>query len=89
MQQTNGCEFSKPAHEGESWCRLANAFCKDLNGSCPKEMDVEEIKQNCYYYLLVAGEGRCRASSHEHDRYGYCWIESVDDLLNDPDFTFR
>ena len=93
MRECNGCGFGKIAYQGQLWCRPAHAFVKDLNGFCPQEMQIEEIKQRCLYYVPVAEtdeeEAQCRASSHEHDHYGICWIESLDDLLLDPDFTLK
>jgi hypothetical protein len=91
MPKCNGCEFGKPAHEGKLWCVLANDFAENLDGFCPKELDIEKIKQKCEYYLPtsknLAASGMCRAPFHGHDHYDLCWVKSFEDLLRDPDFT--
>jgi|GEM_PF-4947701 len=93
MPECNGCDFNKLVHKGESWCVPAHAFVKDLDGFCPKEIDIEEVKKRCRYYLPVSemfgGKSLCRAPFYEHGRYCSCWIESLDDLLRDPDFTLK
>lgn len=93
MRECNDCDFRDLSPEEKGLCLLFKEFIENLNGSCPKEMTAEEIRQNCMYYLPaeenIERKPLCRASFYEHGRYQPCWIESFKDLFEDPYFTLK
>ena len=93
MRECNGCDFRELAPPERDRCLLLKEFIDNLNGSCPKEMTIEEIRQNCMYYLPAEKNTErkplCRVSFYEYGRYGPCWVESFDDLFEDFYFTLK
>ena len=89
----NNCDFRKLTQMDRYCCSLAHAFIDNMNGFCPKESTMEEVRRNCRYYLPAEENTErkplCRVSFYEYGRYKPCWVESSEDLLEDPDFTLK
>ncbi|MFH1423462.1 MAG: hypothetical protein ABIG29_00710 [Candidatus Nealsonbacteria bacterium] len=80
------CDFLRIIDEEKAWCGLANVSYKELGRVCPKEFGIQKLKESCRYHLMVKGNEVCRAHISEEGRHP-CWVEALESLLTDPDFT--
>lgn len=89
----NGCDFGARRDEGEVWCELVNIFAGEFASDfCPRENDMETIKQNCANYIPpeeMADKENCCLARLAEERAHHCWIKNIGDLLRDPDFKFK
>ena len=87
------CRFRKSCCQEDFLCLLAAYFEDKLNGFCPKEIHIEQIRRNCKHYIPLEenteGKRLCRVTFYEYGRYCECWVETLDDLLLDADFTLE
>ena len=86
------CGYSQVGYQGKLYCRLSHAFIEELGRFCPKDLDIEKIKENCDYYVPPEGtdDGKSCCLAHvAEDWTSACWIKEWDDLLRDPDFTLK
>lgn len=93
MDKCWACDFSQPAHRGKPWCNLTHDFAENLGEFCPKELDIQEIKKRCKYYLpaekTIGGDALCLVPLQDGGYSDLCWMETFDDLLRDPDFKVK
>jgi len=86
------CKFHTIGYRGQIWCTLAHNFVMDLDGFCPREKSVEEIRNSCDWHLspeeMDDGKSCCLAHLSE-GRALICRIRRIEDLLKDPDFKVR
>jgi hypothetical protein len=87
-----GCNYSNKNGRKEPYCSLVHSLLEDLEGFCPKEVDVKTLRQSCESFMAADevrdsnGEDLCAA--HLADGHvGSCRIKKWRDLLGDPDYA--
>lgn len=88
-----GCDFGVKRDKRGVWCELANVFAREFAGIfCPRENDIETIKQNCANYIPpeeMADKKNCCLAHLTEERAHHCWIKNIEDLRRDEDFKLK